>query len=192
VATSRAFAVRGPRRPRALLPAIDMCNHSFAPNCDISKDAGGAVMLATTRAVAAGEQLLLSYGALDNHTLLLDYGFCVPDNPFDNVALNVSPAALLVRCPCAMRLAILPLNASPAAILVRSACVSIISRFCLCGPDTSTTSPAMPAPTPSCCTRARRSVTPPTPCFQSRQQRHAFSDATNAMLSVTPPTLCFQ
>ena len=33
VTTSRAFRVRGPHKPAAQLPLIDMCNHSFAPNC---------------------------------------------------------------------------------------------------------------------------------------------------------------
>lgn len=33
--TSRAFRVRGPQHPAALLPLIDMSNHSFAPNCEV-------------------------------------------------------------------------------------------------------------------------------------------------------------
>ena len=33
VTTSRAFRVQGPDKPAAQLPLIDMCNHSFAPNC---------------------------------------------------------------------------------------------------------------------------------------------------------------
>lgn len=35
VTSSRAFRVRGPGHPAALLPLIDMCNHSFAPNCEV-------------------------------------------------------------------------------------------------------------------------------------------------------------
>ena len=33
VTTSRAFRVQGPDKPAAQLPLIDMCNHSFASNC---------------------------------------------------------------------------------------------------------------------------------------------------------------
>jgi hypothetical protein len=95
--TSRAFAVDGVGKPRAMLPVIDMCNHSFSPNCDISKEADGTIKLVAECDIASGQQLLLSYGALDNHTLLLDYGFCVPENPYDNVALNVSIDFILVR-----------------------------------------------------------------------------------------------
>lgn len=35
MSTSRAFRVRGPDQPAAQLPLIDMCNHSFAPNCQV-------------------------------------------------------------------------------------------------------------------------------------------------------------
>ena len=35
MSTSRAFRVRGADQPAAQLPLIDMCNHSFAPNCQV-------------------------------------------------------------------------------------------------------------------------------------------------------------
>lgn len=38
--------------------------------------------------IAAGEPLLLSYGNLTNDFLLMDYGFVIPDNPHDRVALR--------------------------------------------------------------------------------------------------------
>jgi protein-histidine N-methyltransferase len=41
------------------------------------------VELLASRDVRAGEALTLSYGNLTNADLLLDYGFTVPDNPFD-------------------------------------------------------------------------------------------------------------
>lgn len=37
--------------------------------------------------VAAGEELFLSYGALGNDFLLLDYGFIVENNPHDTCQL---------------------------------------------------------------------------------------------------------
>jgi len=45
--TSRAFRVRGPTHPAALLPLVDMANHSFTPNAEVvpGRD-GGVVMLA--------------------------------------------------------------------------------------------------------------------------------------------------
>lgn len=51
-----------------------MCNHAFgkAANCKISPMPGG-VRLVTRRALAAGEECLIDYGALSNDFLLLDY-----------------------------------------------------------------------------------------------------------------------
>lgn len=54
------------------------------------------MVLVATKAIEAGSDLLLSYGALDNHTLLLDYGFMDPDNPFDNMVLSFDIEQLLV------------------------------------------------------------------------------------------------
>lgn len=99
--TSRAFATDGPEKPRSLLPLIDIANHSFAHmNCDIDKRQGGTMVLLATKAIPAGSDLLLSYGALDNHTLLLDYGFMDPDNPFDNMVLSFDIEQLLVSDAC--------------------------------------------------------------------------------------------
>jgi histone-lysine N-methyltransferase SETD3 len=38
--------------------------------------------------VPAGAPLLLNYGALSNDFLLMDYGFILPSNPNDRVALR--------------------------------------------------------------------------------------------------------
>eukprot|EP00892_Ulva_mutabilis_P009932 jgi/Ulvmu1/7310/UM035_0099.1 len=96
VVTSRAFATNGPDKPRSLLPLIDIANHSFTHNnCDIDKRQGGTMVLVSKKAIPAGSDLLLSYGALDNHTLLLDYGFMDPTNPFDNMKLAFDVKHLL-------------------------------------------------------------------------------------------------
>jgi hypothetical protein len=46
VVTSRAFRVSGPAAPAALLPLIDMANHSFDPNCEVVPVPGGVAMIA--------------------------------------------------------------------------------------------------------------------------------------------------
>lgn len=46
VVTSRAFRVAGPTAPAALLPLIDMANHSFQPNCEVVPVPGGVAMVA--------------------------------------------------------------------------------------------------------------------------------------------------
>ncbi|WIA31032.1 hypothetical protein OEZ86_001070 [Tetradesmus obliquus] len=87
VVTSRAFRVAGPAAPAALLPLIDMANHSFEPNCEVVPVPGGVAMVAKKQ-IAVGEPLLLSYGRLSNDFLLMDYGFVSPDNEHDRVALR--------------------------------------------------------------------------------------------------------
>jgi Rubisco LSMT substrate-binding/SET domain len=88
--TSRAFRTRGPDQPAAMLPLIDMANHSFDPNAKITGQGGtsGAFQMVSTKEIQAGDPILLSYGNLVNDFLLLDYGFIVPDNPYDTVQLR--------------------------------------------------------------------------------------------------------
>ena len=57
--TSRAFRASGPSQPGAMLPLIDMCNHSFDPNCAISGDSQsgnmGALSVVAQKKINEGE-----------------------------------------------------------------------------------------------------------------------------------------
>jgi len=90
-ASSRAFKVGANSAP-AMLPVIDICNHSFNPSVSVRAieegDNAGGVELIARRALTSGEPIELSYGNLSNDELLLDYGFIVKDNPFDCVKLR--------------------------------------------------------------------------------------------------------
>jgi histone-lysine N-methyltransferase SETD3 len=88
--TSRAFRTRGADQPAAMLPLIDMANHSFDPNAKIVGQSGtaGALQMVAIKEIQQGDPILLSYGNLVNDFLLLDYGFIVPDNPYDTVQLR--------------------------------------------------------------------------------------------------------
>ena len=90
VVTSRAFRTAGPSQPAAMLPLIDMCNHSFHPNCKLQPIGGGDLQLIALEDIAPQQPLQLSYGNLSNDFLLMDYGFVVPDNPHDRVQLSFS------------------------------------------------------------------------------------------------------
>lgn len=46
VVSSRAFRVNGPGKPASMLPLIDMCNHSFEPNCQIIRGKSGVALVA--------------------------------------------------------------------------------------------------------------------------------------------------
>eukprot|EP00798_Chlamydomonas_sp_ICE-L_P020881 gene20881-27724_t len=88
--TSRAFRTRGPDHPAAMLPLIDMANHSFTPNCEVKPTDNGGIGMFAMRELKAGDTLQLSYGSLMNDFLFMDYGFLVNDNPYDRVQLRFS------------------------------------------------------------------------------------------------------
>ena len=98
--TSRAFAGFGAKhnnsnttKPRqnnpdediAMVPLLDLCDHSRGAknttknlSYELSKD--GPVLVKAVQPIARGETLRITYGARANGILLLNYGFCIPDN----------------------------------------------------------------------------------------------------------------
>lgn len=109
VVHSRTFGNAGPDGTvavRMLVPVVDMLNHAgaryAADATSVSRadnvawdvvgpsramTGGWELQLAATRAIAKGEELLLSYGDRDNDDFLVHYGFVPPRNPFDGVVL---------------------------------------------------------------------------------------------------------
>lgn len=83
-ASSRAFTLD---KTPSMLPLIDMANHSFSPNAKVRTEAEGGVSLVATEPIAAESEITISYGHVQNDELLLDYGFLVPENPFDSVSV---------------------------------------------------------------------------------------------------------
>ena len=82
-ASSRAFRLK---QGRAMLPLIDSGNR-FDGNAEVrSRADGGVELVASSTAIAAGEEVTFSYGALSNDDYLLDYGFIPRDNPYDDRA----------------------------------------------------------------------------------------------------------
>jgi hypothetical protein len=71
----------------ALVPLVDLINHSFDANCRLVDEGGGAVGLRAARPLVKGECLRLCYGPFPNDKLLLDYGFSDEENPHDFVRL---------------------------------------------------------------------------------------------------------
>ena len=81
-----------------MLPLIDMCNHSFVPNCKLQPLGNGSLQLVALQDIPHQQPLLLSYGGLSNDFLLMDYGFVVANNPFDGVQLSFNLDMLEVSC----------------------------------------------------------------------------------------------
>ena len=94
-ASSRAFRIAGPEYPAAMLPLIDVANHSFDPTAMVRPAPGGAIEMAATKSLKTGDEVSLNYGNLTNDAFLLDYGF-VPlesagangGNPYDAAGLR--------------------------------------------------------------------------------------------------------
>lgn len=93
LAHSRAFRHQG---FQVIAPGIDFANHDFAPNCAVRTEldeAGGSgpqtvfELRAGEEGLEEGEEVTISYGPWCSEVMYLYYGFVVPGNPHEAVAL---------------------------------------------------------------------------------------------------------
>lgn len=80
-----------------LFPGLDAANHSPESKVDWTFGAGYfSIATSTDMQVEAGAEVFNNYGPKSNGELLLGYGFCIPDNPHDCVAMTLKapPPAL--------------------------------------------------------------------------------------------------
>jgi len=73
-----------------LFPVQDASNHSNDAHVDWTFDPG-RFTISINDPVEAGGEVLNNYGWKGNDELLMGYGFCVPDNPYDTVMLTLKP-----------------------------------------------------------------------------------------------------
>ncbi|KYG48717.1 hypothetical protein M433DRAFT_131898 [Acidomyces richmondensis BFW] len=73
-----------------LFPGQDAANHNNDAHVDWTFDPG-RFSIAVNDQVEAGAEVFNNYGAKSNDELLLGYGFCVADNPYDGVLLTLKP-----------------------------------------------------------------------------------------------------
>ncbi|KAF1731532.1 Ribosomal lysine N-methyltransferase set11 [Beauveria bassiana] len=78
----------------ALLPVADVLNHANA-GCSVAFSTE-AYDITADCAYQAGEEVYTSYGAHSNDFLLAEYGFVLPDNPWDQLCLD---KVLLAKLP---------------------------------------------------------------------------------------------
>lgn len=84
---------------RSLVPVADLLNFGDGPSAECYTDAGSRHFeCRTTRAVAAGEQLLVAYAgaggaAPANSLLAMDYGFALENNRADAVSVELPESA---------------------------------------------------------------------------------------------------
>jgi hypothetical protein len=86
--------------PFTLVPMMDCINHSLDPNSEYTYDpVAGDYTVTTTRAVSKDEEITISYGPLSNSRLMRLYGFALPSNPHDTVALYTPQSPALQGWP---------------------------------------------------------------------------------------------
>ncbi|KAK3640108.1 hypothetical protein LTR56_012084 [Elasticomyces elasticus] len=73
-----------------LFPVQDAGNHSNNAHVDWAYDPG-RFSVSVTDPVEAGAEVFNNYGPKGNDELLMGYGFCIPDNPYDTVMLTLKP-----------------------------------------------------------------------------------------------------
>lgn len=71
-----------------LYPMIDSFNHKFGAKVLWNMDKGD-FELSTIEPAKAGQEVFNNYAPKGNEELLNGYGFCIPDNPCDEVALRI-------------------------------------------------------------------------------------------------------
>lgn len=71
----------------AMCPGLDLFNHTDGVGCKTTYDKKG-FYATTEREYAAGEELLLNYGAHGNDALWCEYGFVMNENDHDGVDLD--------------------------------------------------------------------------------------------------------
>ncbi|KAE8914004.1 hypothetical protein PF011_g3738 [Phytophthora fragariae] len=94
ISTLMSRATSGQNQPFALIPFFDWFNHADnGDECVQDFDAQKGFTIHTVRSYEPGEQLFINCGNHGNVRLLRNYGFTVPNNPYDIVNLPM-PAPL--------------------------------------------------------------------------------------------------
>ena len=75
-----------------LSPVAFFCNHGIYPHCvhySQLRLSDECLVFPAVRDVGKNEEIMLSYGAKSNGELLLFYGFCIDDNPYDSIDITL-------------------------------------------------------------------------------------------------------
>jgi histone-lysine N-methyltransferase SETD3 len=92
VAITRSFGVRFEGEPSvALVPLADMLDHSLHSNSRYIHESENGFILTARKRLEASSALVTTYGACSNAHLLITYGFCLEDNPHNEVDIHLHP-----------------------------------------------------------------------------------------------------
>jgi hypothetical protein len=101
IARSRTFELPSPDKLgvtlHGMFPVCDMLNHKFGSTSLRIDAARRAFEVTAGESFAAGDQVLISYGAMGNDELLEAYGFVDDENDVDSVDIPVAALATAAR-----------------------------------------------------------------------------------------------
>ena len=82
-----------------LFPGLDAANHDDHARVEWTYDPGqfSLTLAESGVGVEAGSEVFNNYGPKGNGELLLGYGFCIPNNPHDTVAMTLKPPSPSVQ-----------------------------------------------------------------------------------------------
>ena len=111
-------APNGQQRTQACLaPLLDLFNADFrTPSVHAAEASGDELTMRAARPMHSGDEATAPYGAggpLSNARALFDYGFCVPDNLHDDVALPLDLSNCTAGAAALAALQLLPPSPSP-------------------------------------------------------------------------------
>lgn len=96
---SRAFTIKtGDRKTIALMPLLDLMNHSFSENCTYKFEEDGC-HISALRTVGAEEACSINYGNIGNHQLYPTWGFHIDGNPYNSAYIYFPSDQKLFLCP---------------------------------------------------------------------------------------------
>ena len=96
---SRAFTIKaGDRKTIALMPLLDLMNHSFSENCTYKFEEDGC-RISAVRTIGADEACSINYGNIGNQQLYPTYGFRIDGNPYNSAYIYFPSDRKLFLCP---------------------------------------------------------------------------------------------
>ncbi|XP_024519340.1 fructose-bisphosphate aldolase-lysine N-methyltransferase, chloroplastic isoform X2 [Selaginella moellendorffii] len=84
--SSRAWG-QGPHSDMTMIPLVDFANHDPRSRTLFSHADDNCTVVVASRDYQTGDEVHICYGDHSNAVLALDYGFVVPDNPFDEAEI---------------------------------------------------------------------------------------------------------
>ena len=68
-----------------LLPVVHFFNHDFRAQCETPVVDGHKIVVHSLVSISAHDEVFIIYGGMNNREFMLNYGFFIPNNPYDTI-----------------------------------------------------------------------------------------------------------